>query len=273
MDTRIIVSNPGDLHDCGELANSVIVGREIRIFGRAIHFRIAAANAYARLSDIVPAVRTVCDQLLDAMPDLRAENGKRRVSCRKGCAACCSYLVPLSLPEVFRMREEFAAMPADDRIPILKSAVHAAFRILRQDITEPEINGDSDLQQISRWYACLNIPCPFLSDGICGIYEQRPLACREYFVTSRPKSCETGGSDHPHVVRLPLHLAEILGDFAARLEPSETEAVMLPLALIGTDELIERSGKRWPAVEMVNLFFDLLEQAAAQHTEPLAVPS
>lgn len=273
MDTRIIVSNPGELHDGSKLANSVIVGREIHIFGRSICFRIAVKHTYARLSDIVPAVRVLCDQLLTAMLENRVQNGERPVSCRKGCAACCSYLVPLSLPEVFRMREEFAAMPADDRIPILKSAVRAAIRILRQDITEPEINGDSDLQQISRWYAGLDIACPFLSDGICCIYEQRPLACREYFVTSQPNWCHSGGRHHPHVVRLPFHIAEVLGEFAARLETAESEAVMLPLALVGTDEMVERSAKTWPAVEMVNLFLDLLGQAAAQHAEPLAVPS
>ena len=34
--------------------------------------------------------------------------------------------------------------------------------------------------------------CVFLEDGVCGIYEDRPLSCRNYRVTGESKKCDTG---------------------------------------------------------------------------------
>src|SRR4029450_6909381 len=33
------------------------------------------------------------------------------------------------------------------------------------------------------------IPCPFLEEESCSIYEERPITCREYLVTSPAENC------------------------------------------------------------------------------------
>ena len=270
MNISISVPDEPDLRKSHCLTQSKVVEREILVSGTPVRFRVDIMHEYLNLSDIVPLARMICDKLLDATV-LASTNNKCPVSCRKGCAACCSYLVSLSIAEVFRLQNEFALMPANEgRIPILKSCVHAAFKILKQNVTGPKINGSSELKQISNWYAQLNLQCPFLSDGMCSIYEQRPLACREYFVTNSPNCC-SGGSNEPDVVRLPVSMHEVLGVFAAQLEQSEIEAVMLPLALIGTDELTERSTHTWPSTMMIELLFDILEQTAAKNAETFNV--
>lgn len=248
-----------------------IIDTRINVYGKSVRFQIGVQNEMTPLSDLVPLARTICDKLLAAILE-HPSNNPRYVSCRKGCSACCSYLVGLSMPEVFRMRQEFAMMPADDRIPILKTCLHAAFKILKQDISEPEINENTGLRQISKWYADLKLQCPFLSSGLCSIYRQRPLACREYYVKSLPDGCLIGGASEPEVVRLPVSVTEVLGKVAAELEGLQAhEAVILPLVLIGTDELSHRANRLWPAPEMVRHFVRILEQTAAQNTNAYGV--
>ncbi len=270
MGSFISIPDSSDVHRGLPIGVSEQIEKDIVVFGTSFHFRVAIVNEYARLADIVPLARLVCDRLLETALAIGARNGCT-ASCRKQCTACCHYLVPLSLPEVFRLRHEFSSMPADYRIPVLKACVYASIKILKQDITEPEINGNSSLKQISKWYSGLELPCPFLSDGLCSIYQQRPLACREYYVCSPPAWCSSNSHKDPHVIRMPFSIAEILGTVAAELELTEVEAIMLPLAVIGTDELTERSKQLWPTVHMVQLFLDILEQTALRHATPLPV--
>lgn len=240
-----------------------VVDAEIQVLGKPLRFRIGVQDWMAPMSALVPVARVICDELLNAVLDDHIRK-RGTVSCRKGCAACCSYLVALSMPEVFQLRKEFSQMPADDRIPILKSCVNAARKILKQEKTQSQINEFTDLQQISDWYMGLNLRCPLLKDGLCSIYDERPLACREYFVQSPPDWCFTGQSRNPdpEVVQLPVSVAEVLGQVAADMEEMEEEAVILSLALIGTDEISCRSKRLWPAVELITRFVRALEERA-----------
>lgn len=38
-------------------------------------------------------------------------------------------------------------------------------------------------------YRLLNLPCPFLKDGRCLVYERRPFGCREFFALGNPEDC------------------------------------------------------------------------------------
>lgn len=220
---------------------------------------------FVGLSDIIPVARAVCDAIIDVT--LRhALSDKRRISCRKGCSTCCSYLVPLSVAEVYRLQNEFLQMPDTHRMPVLKSYIEAAKKILNGKAQKILQNSD-DLQKISDWYAGLGIQCPFLSNGICSIYEMRPLACREYYVSSRPERCKNNSTHDPNIVHLPVSILESIGTLVQRLEQSQVEAVILPMALVDIDEFCTRSKKTWPAVQMINLFLDIIEENAAQHAQ------
>ncbi|MHC4551949.1 MAG: YkgJ family cysteine cluster protein [Planctomycetota bacterium] len=250
----------GDLHLSESIA---VVDAEIEVYGKLLRFRVGVQDWMMPMSALVPVARTICDKLLNAVLDYH-KNKQQAVSCRKGCAACCSYLVGLSMPEVFQVRKELSLMPADDRLPILKSSVYATRTILKQQKTLPRVDDHADQQQISDWYMKMNLRCPLLQNGLCSIYDQRPLACREYFVQSTPDWCFTGQTHNPDPVpvRLPFSVAELLGQVAADIEGTQEQAVILPLALIGTDEISHRSKRLWPAVEMAEYFVRALEEKA-----------
>ena len=45
------------------------------------------------------------------------------------------------------------------------------------------------MESLARRYLALNLPCPFLDDDACSIYDHRLTPCRQYWVTSKPKLC------------------------------------------------------------------------------------
>jgi Fe-S-cluster containining protein len=60
---------------------------------------------------------------------------------------------------------------------------------------------EEDFRALNRRHFALRTPCPFLEEGSCSIYAQRPLVCREYLVTSPAERCS---DPSPTVRRLPL---------------------------------------------------------------------
>jgi Fe-S-cluster containining protein len=275
-----MVENPAVmvLSETGEINNNnscdvETIGFDIDILGERIHFDVRIAQKQARLSDITPLARMLSTKLTLMVWERLHKNGKS-VPCCKGCSACCNYLVPLSIPEVFRLREEVLDMPADQGRAILESCLDTAKRILDQKPKEFNINKPAEaecqiqLSQIGKWYAGLKLACPFLSNRLCTIYRHRPVACREYMVTGSALSCETGLADDPHVVRMPIRVLECLGQLAAELERSDIEAVMLPLALPWAQENLERAEQTWPATAMVERFIDILRSRSIEQLKP-----
>jgi len=254
--------------DCG----AEIIELELDILGEPVHLRISAEQRQAKLADIVPMARRLSTRLALVMLGKLRENGKH-VPCRKGCSACCSYcLIPLSVPEAFRLAEEVMAMPTDRGRAVMQSSLETARTMLAERPAEFDFNesAETDYQaQISRlrgWCAGLQLACPFLSEHLCMLYEQRPTACREHIVTGSPGKCEADVADEPQVVRMPVSILECLGELTAELEQSEIEAVMLPLTLPWVQENLERAEQTWPAVGMVKSFAEIVKAKASENS-------
>jgi Fe-S-cluster containining protein len=244
---------------------AAIYDLEIDVLGEPIHFHISVEQRQAKLSEIIPLARQLSEKLSLSVTDKLHRNGIS-VTCHKGCSACCSYLVPLSVPEAFRLREEVLAMPQEQAGTILRSFLDSARKIIDSKFHEHNVNDLSHTNipvqknLLSKWYAELNLTCPFLSDGICTTYEQRPIACREHLVTGSASLCEALREDEPDVANMPVSILECVGELAAELEQSQVEAVMMPLALPWTQANLERAEKTWPAVKMVERFVEIIKE-------------
>ncbi|UCC99982.1 MAG: hypothetical protein JSW66_08885 [Phycisphaerales bacterium] len=277
---------------------------ELDMLGEPLSFRIQIARKHARLSDVAPLARTLSDRLCLAIVNKLGAGG-RDVPCRKGCSACCRYLVPLSVPEAFRLREDISLLPVEQGKAILQACLDTAKEILAKspdELTSHEessqnaichserseespastaqtprlAQGDSleavaksqgtndprQTRRIGRWYAGLDLPCPYLSENVCISYERRPIACREHLVTDSAAQCGCESTDEPSVVPMPVSVLECLGQLAAELEQSDVEAVMLPLALPWALKNHDRSQRTWPTTEMVQRFVEILKAAA-----------
>lgn len=236
-----------------------VIDWTLEILGSSMQFSIRVNDAPARLSDMVPLARAIADRITAAVIDDRAAAG-RPVGCRKGCAACCSYLVALSLPEVYSLPLIIDSMPPGDRLPVLQACIQAARKILNPAVLEQyQLSRCTDMTQINQWYAGLHLKCPFLSGGSCSIYEQRPLACREHLAVSPPAWCDSRQNQSPQIADIPVSLLEALGQLAAELQQTEVEAVILPLAVTGMDHDGPQDERTWPGVEMVQRLMQILQ--------------
>lgn len=254
------------------------ISLDFDILGGTVHFRISVARGQARLSDIAPLARRLSTKLALVVLERLGEKGEF-VPCRKGCSTCCSYLIPLSVPEVFRFREEVLAMPAEQGRAVLRLCLDTAERILEVGPGEFDTSGlaetdeQIEINRVGRWYGGLEAACPLVSDGLCTLYEQRPIVCREHIVTGSALLCQAERTDKSHVVAMPVSVVQALGELAAELEQSDIEAVMLPLALPWAEEHIWRSQRRWPAVSMVERFVEILKAAASKDCATANAPS
>ena len=86
-------------------------------------------------------------------------------ACKKGCSMCCNMAVTISSYEA-------------------KMVGAAIGRV-------PEVVGmETDPEKLAEKY--LNVPCTFLKNNECSIYEHRPSPCRSHFnISDYPQLCDT----------------------------------------------------------------------------------
>ncbi len=257
----------GDTYNCA----TEVIGLELDILGKEVNFSIGVGKGQAGLADIVPLARTLCAEITDVvLESIRSDGG--RIPCCKGCYACCKPgLVPLSVPQVLRLKEEIAAAPGYRRESMLRACLLAARRILSQKppksfmgrTAEASPAGPVDLDLVSDWYAGLKLACPFLDNNLCNIYEQRPLACREYFIKGSVGMCK-GQGGIAEVVEMPVQVPNALAQLASELEGTSVEAVILPLALVWCEDNPARAERTWPAAMMVKRFVEIVKAMARE---------
>lgn len=181
------------------------------------------------------ATLTIDDALPMLLAQIEAElEGLRpRTTCRKGCAACCHQLVPVSPAEARRLKRVI-----NDMLPEKRAAVVRRFAVARDALEEAGLldlldamTGGEDVPpaEIRVWLAAAwqeaEVACPFLeADQTCGIYTDRPLACRLKLVASDPACC----TDNPARV-VPL---SIKGRPAVLALTETEEATWLPLTSV-----------------------------------------
>ncbi|HUS73102.1 MAG TPA: YkgJ family cysteine cluster protein [Sedimentisphaerales bacterium] len=259
----------GEAYNCG----TEVIGLELDILGKELNFHIDVGKGQARLADIVPLARTICTEITNVVVEnIHGDGG--HIPCCEGCAACCGpYLVPLSVPEVLRLKDEISAAQEHQRQSMFRACLLSAQRILSQEppkslmsqTAESSKVSSAELDLVSSWYASLKLTCPFLYNNVCTIYEQRPLACREHFVKGSADACE-GECSTAEVVEMPVQLPNALAQLAGELEGTSVEAVILPLALVWCEQNPERAERTWPAVMMVKRFFEIVKAMASKNS-------
>lgn len=171
--------------------------------GERIPVELTVPAGPVAVEDVLPVLQGL-SSLFAARAAARAENDGRTVSCRAGCGACCRQMVPIAAAEARALARVVEAMPEPRRNRVRRrfdAAVAAldALGILDRIGREPE----------SRWavsmdYFRAGVACPFLEDEACSIHADRPLACREYLVSSPPERCADPSSA---IETLPLEAA------------------------------------------------------------------
>ena len=153
---------------------------------------VAVPSSPVEAADVVPALHTLGDALVsESAAAIDRERGG--ITCRFGCTACCYQLVPVTDMEARFLNKTVDSLPVDQSDAVRANAT-AVVRDLEAEGLLSEMGrfdqlSRSDLESLTLRYFRMHAPCPFLDGETCSIYEQRPLACREYLVTSPSECC------------------------------------------------------------------------------------
>ena len=230
---------------------------QLAIRGQPIRFEITVPTAPTRLREMLPVFQGLTDAIVEiGARDVEREGGG--VSCRKGCGACCRQPVPISESEAHAIRELVDGLLEPRRSVVRARFERARVRLAEAGLLEPFEHpvpmAAAQKQALAITYFRLGIPCPFLEDESCSIHADRPVACREYLVSSPAVHCAAPTPETVHVVSLP---AKVSGILRAMDRPASTNRLgwlALAVALDWTEARFEEPPPR-PGPAWVEEFF------------------
>ena len=224
---------------------------------------IDVPTGFIPITAIVPVTRRLGDEAAQ-LEIQQATAAGQTISCRKGCAACCRMLVPVSAPEAFALREYVEQLPTERRTPLLTRLNDTKERLTREglwdrltDVAEASRPvPDEELDPINQSYYALRIPCPYLEDETCSIYEARPAACRELLVTSPAELCQDMVQNPISPLPISMRIGSILGLLWGTLTSSPPRLIPLPMALEWAERHEEDSRTTWPGSSLLDHVLD-----------------
>lgn len=170
----------------GALATGRLVAR---LAGEPVTIDLTVPTTPVATEELLPVLHALTNVVMDRSTAAVEAEG-RQVSCRAGCGACCRQLVPLPAAEARHVAALVEAMPEPRRSEVRGRFDAALARLdaagLLAMLYDPE---KAVGRSLGMDYLHLRIACPFLEDEACSIHPVRPLACREYLVTSSPEYC------------------------------------------------------------------------------------
>ncbi|TPW13967.1 MAG: hypothetical protein FD129_1168 [bacterium] len=150
----------------------------------------------------------------------------------------------------------------DEQDPIRRAATIGRFeaidsaldeRAMIEPLLDMRVGGDP-FRSLNVAYFEMKMACPFLIDESCSIHPDRPVACREYSVTSDPRFCANPFEPGIEKVPMPLPLSASLAWMTSELMGEPPILVPLPLApRFARDHGAWRS-RRWPGLEIFQHF-------------------
>lgn len=191
-------------------ADFVNATMELRIGGVPMQLPVSVPRAAVPLEAVLPNFHRLADAVADIGTAAVLRTGAS-ISCRKGCGACCRQPVPVSIAEARALAALVDAMPEPRQ-----RAVRARFAAAKAQLDANGVlarmaaSAEAELDTAGGEYFRAGVACPFLEDEACSIHKERPVACREYLVTSPAELCRNPTRDHVRAVPLPAHVGRAL---------------------------------------------------------------
>jgi Fe-S-cluster containining protein len=208
----------------------------------------------------------IFQQMSNAMVDVSIESAEsqgKKISCKAGCGACCRQPVPISETEVYQIAELVEAMPEPRRSVIKKRFADGVehfknngwFDKLNGYFEDKHLTADPDniheALDVVMEYFYEGVACPFLEDEACSIHPDRPIACREYLVTSPAENCAKPTAETIRAIGLLIKPSRTMRYFGStgRLDSAGYLTLIraLELAEAVPEDFVKKTGERWMA--------------------------
>lgn len=240
---------------------------------------VGVPTSFVPITAILPLMRGLGEEA-QALEQRRLLEAGQTVSCRKGCAACCRMLVPISPPEAFALARRIDRSDGSERIRLLAGLDLANQRLAKAGLlkqlvalsesTEPVT--DEAIEPLNRAYYALRMPCPFLDNEVCSIYEDRPAACRELAVTSPATDCQDMTNAAIQPVPVAVRISTTLSLLWAELTGTAPRLIPLPLAVDWAAKHQTEQAQKWAGTDLFEKALDkiwrYLSQEKARRNSP-----
>ena len=207
---------------------------------------------------MLPIFQAMTSSFVDFEVGETEKRGKK-ISCKAGCGACCRQAVPLAEIEAYRIAELVENMEEPRRSEIRKKFetgcrhFHETGWFERMD--EYANLSLEERQKTVMEYFYEGVACPFLEHESCSIHQDRPLACREYLVTSPAENCAKPTAETINMVEMNVKPSKILRETARSENLKKINFVPMIRALEWAqnfpENMPEKTGQDW-AMEFVN---------------------
>jgi len=221
-----------------------------------IRGKVAIETGPMGLAELVPTALELTNILVDRALRREEQRGQK-VTCGPGCGVCCCQMVALSPPEAFYLSDLIASLDDDVQEKIL-GRIQGIVRIVKErgmveELMAPEYSDDTALA-IAKEYFGLGMSCPFLEDDSCSIHPNRPVACREYNVTSPAAWCADPYSHEIEKVPMPMPLSIPLARLTAQMTDTTPRLIPLTLVPMWVSENTDLKDRAWPGQELFARF-------------------
>ena len=241
---------------------------------------VGVPTSFVPITAILPLMRSLGEEV-QALEHAQVRQAGHTVSCHKGCAACCRMLVPISAPEAFALANRVERLEQPERDRLLAKLDLAQQRLARAGVLKQlsalaessDPLSDDAIEPVNRAYYALRMPCPFLDNEACSIYEDRPAACRELAVTSPSTDCQDMTSQSIRPVPVAVRISTALSLLWADLTGTAPRLIPLPLAVEWARRHQGEYTRRWAGTEIFEKALDkvwryLSQENARRSREP-----
>jgi Fe-S-cluster containining protein len=237
---------------------------QLAVAGRKLQARVSIPLAPIPTNGLLPVARVLTEAAVNAAADDALARGEH-ISCKKGCGACCRQLVPITPTEARQIRDLVEALPEPRRSEVRARFAAARDTLQRAGLLEmllaPEQWPVDRSEELGLKYFFLGIACPFLEEESCSIHPERPLACREYLVTSPAEDCARPSRDKVRCLKLPF---KVSGALASVGEASPPERLRPWVPLIIAPQWSEANPDRTPGRPGPELFRRFFEEITSK---------
>jgi len=163
-------------------------------------------------------------------------------ACQKGCSACCHQIVDVFTweePRIFEYIHKTLNRAIKRKIGRNIEKWFNKFNSYTRDANRQSPLNFQDILKVQHIFREQRIPCPFLIDSKCSIYEVRPMVCRVHYEKESANRCEID----PHK-NTPQDAQDICRRQSEKFNPEIFPVAMKPLPyLVATEFNIEIQSK------------------------------
>ena len=195
------------------------------------------------------------------------EEENKQISCKKGCGACCRQPVPLAEIEAYQIAELVENLPEPRRSKVKKRFDEAAkhFKAIGWFEKLENCKEKEEIEKTVLEYFFEGVACPFLEDESCSIHQNRPVACREYLVTSPAENCSKPTAQTVRLIQLPLKASDGLRPVGRSKNLQKMNFVPFVLALEWVEKYPENFAKKTGEQWMADFFTSLTKSEIPKH--------